>query len=195
MPQPMYSGNWKTRKKQLTEHVPATIAICCCCCRSFCPTCSVKRWRNITRITADRPLSTRQRSWLEWPMIFCVGTSYFARLHLRRRRHIVHTVGTTSYCAHFGWRRRTARGIRCPWLPAVRRRIKHGNAGKLGNYPILSYLPDKFARFLYEFHAFRFESLDLPPLPTDRSDFDVHRALNDEQVRVRAEDTIAIVWL
>ena len=36
--------------------VPATImimiAICCCCCRSFCPTCSVKLWRNIPRITA-----------------------------------------------------------------------------------------------------------------------------------------------
>jgi hypothetical protein len=44
-------------------------------------------------------------------------------------------------------------------------KIKHGDAGKLGNYPILSYLPDKIARFVYEFHAFRFESLDLPPLP------------------------------
>ncbi len=65
------------------------------------------------------------------------------------------------------------------------RRIKHGDAGKLGNYPILSYLADKFARFLYEFHAFRFESLDLPPLPADRSDFDVHGSLKDEQVRVQ----------
>ncbi len=53
--------------------------------------------------------------------------------------------------------------------------------------PILSYLPDEFARFLNEFHAFRFESLDLPPLlvPADRSDFDVHGALKDEQVRVK----------
>ena len=65
------------------------------------------------------------------------------------------------------------------------RRIKHGDAGKLGNYPILSYLPDKFAGFLYDFHAFRFESLDLPPLPADRSDFDVHGALRNEQVRVQ----------
>ena len=65
------------------------------------------------------------------------------------------------------------------------RRIKHGDAGKLDNYPILSFLPDKFARFLYEFHAFRFESLDLPYLPADRSDFDVHGALDDEQVRVQ----------
>ncbi len=48
----------------------------------------------------------------------------------------------------------------------------------------LYFLRDKFARFLYEFHAFRFESLDLPPLPADRSDFDVHGALDDEQIRV-----------
>ena len=62
------------------------------------------------------------------------------------------------------------------------RKIKHGDAGKLGNYSILSVLPDKFARFLYEFHDYRFLSLDLPPLPADRSDFDVHGALEDEQV-------------
>ena len=63
------------------------------------------------------------------------------------------------------------------------RKIKQGDAGHLGNYPILAVLPDKFARFLFEFHAFRFESLDLPPLPADRSDFDVHGALDDEQVQ------------
>ena len=61
-------------------------------------------------------------------------------------------------------------------------RIRHGDAGKLGNYPILAFLPDKMARFLYEFHAFRFESLGLPPLPADRSNFDVHGAIGDEQV-------------
>jgi len=43
-------------------------------------------------------------------------------------------------------------------------------------------LPDKFARFLFEFHAHRFESLDLPFIPADRSDFDVHRALPDDKV-------------
>ncbi len=61
------------------------------------------------------------------------------------------------------------------------RKIKHWDAGKLGNYPILSVLPDKFARFLYEFHDFRFTSLDLLPLPADRSDFDVHGAINTDQ--------------
>ena len=45
--------------------------------------------------------------------------------------------------------------------------------GKLGNYHILSVLPDKFARFLYEFHDFLLKSIDLPPLPADRSNSDV----------------------
>ncbi len=60
------------------------------------------------------------------------------------------------------------------------RKIKHGDAGKFGNYPILSMLPDKFARFLYEFHDFRFTSLDLPPLPAVRINFDVHGAINTD---------------
>ncbi len=63
------------------------------------------------------------------------------------------------------------------------RKIKQGDAGPLGIYPILSVLPDKFARFLFEFHAFRFESLDLPPLPADRSEYDVHGALEDDKVK------------
>jgi hypothetical protein len=56
----------------------------------------------------------------------------------------------------------------------------------MGNYPILAVLPDKFARFLFEFHAFRFESLDLPLLPADRSNFDVHGALEDDQVKTHS---------
>ncbi len=67
------------------------------------------------------------------------------------------------------------------------RKIKHGDAGELGNYSILSVPPDKFARFLYEFHDYRFLSLDLPLLPADRSDFDVHGALEDEQVTQNAD--------
>jgi len=65
------------------------------------------------------------------------------------------------------------------------RKTKQESAGPLGNYTptwILSVLPDKFARFLFEFHAYRFESLDLPLLPADRSDFYVHRALEDDKV-------------
>ena len=43
----------------------------------------------------------------------------------------------------------------------------NGRTGKLGKYPILCKLPDKFIRFLYEFHDFRFQRLHLPPLPHD----------------------------
>ena len=63
------------------------------------------------------------------------------------------------------------------------RKIKHGDAGHLENYPILAVLPDTFAKFLFEFHGFRFESLYLPLLPADRINFDVHRALEDDQVK------------
>jgi hypothetical protein len=67
------------------------------------------------------------------------------------------------------------------------RKIKHGDAGKLGNYHILSVLlPDQFARFLYEFHDFLFTTLDLSPLPINRCDFDVHGAINTEQVYTQA---------
>jgi hypothetical protein len=30
--------------------------------------------------------------------------------------------------------------------------ILHGNAGEMGKYAVLSVLPDKIARFLYEYH-------------------------------------------
>jgi hypothetical protein len=56
------------------------------------------------------------------------------------------------------------------------------DAEKLGHYSILAVLPDKLARFLYESHDFRIESPDLPPLPADRSAFDVHGALGDVQI-------------
>jgi hypothetical protein len=39
------------------------------------------------------------------------------------------------------------------------------------------------ARFLFEYHSHRFESLYLPQLPADRSDFDVHGALLDDKVQ------------
>jgi hypothetical protein len=60
--------------------------------------------------------------------------------------------------------------------------ILHGNAGELGDYKELAVLPDKIARYLYEYHADDFASHGLPPLPEDRSDTDVHRILRPEQV-------------
>ncbi len=43
-------------------------------------------------------------------------------------------------------------------------------------------LPDKVARFLYEYHDFRFCRLDLPLISDDRSEFEVHAALITAQV-------------
>ncbi len=63
------------------------------------------------------------------------------------------------------------------------RKIKQGNAGPLGTYAILSVLPEKFDMFSFEFHSLRFESLNLPILPNDRSQFDVHCALKDNKVK------------
>ena len=60
--------------------------------------------------------------------------------------------------------------------------LVHGDAGKLGKYPIHSKLPDKFIRFLYEFHDFRFQRLHLPPLLDDRSAINVHSNLSPPQV-------------
>ncbi len=92
----------------------------------------------------------------------------------------MYCVGTSAYRAHFGG----------GWGPGQHggfdaldyRKIKNGNAGPLGTYPILFVLPDKFARFLFYFHSVQFESVDLPILPDDRSQFDVHGALNDDKV-------------
>ena len=62
--------------------------------------------------------------------------------------------------------------------------LVHGDAEKLGKYPILSKLPDKVARFLYEFHDFHFQRLPvrLPPLPDDRSAINVHAILSPPEV-------------
>jgi hypothetical protein len=60
--------------------------------------------------------------------------------------------------------------------------ITHGNAGEFGKYAVLSTLPDKIARFLYEYHHEAYNSLGLPPLAIDRSDTDVHGILKPHQV-------------
>ncbi len=63
-----------------------------------------------------------------------------------------------------------------------RESILHGNAGWLGDYTELSILPDKIARFLYEYHAESYSSFGLPILPDDRSRTDVHGVLCPDQV-------------
>ena len=58
----------------------------------------------------------------------------------------------------------------------------HGNAGEMGKYAVLSILPDKIARYLYEFHHTWYGTLGLPAIPLDRSDVDVHGILRPDQV-------------
>ncbi len=65
--------------------------------------------------------------------------------------------------------------------------ITHGNAGEFGKYTVLKTLPDKIARFLYEFHNGDYLSPNLPPLPIDRSDIDVHGILESFEVCVLYE--------
>ena len=60
--------------------------------------------------------------------------------------------------------------------------ILHGQAGILGDYKELAILPDKIARYLYEYHADSYPSHALPLLPVDRSDIDVHGILKALQV-------------
>jgi hypothetical protein len=62
--------------------------------------------------------------------------------------------------------------------------ILHGNAGELGDYSELALLPDKIAGFLYEYHSESYSSLqpELPQLPDDRSNFNVHGMLTPHQI-------------
>ena len=60
--------------------------------------------------------------------------------------------------------------------------ILHGNAGEMGKYAVLSVLPDKIARFLYEYHDTSYTSLALPAIPLDRSNVSVHCILRPDQV-------------
>ncbi len=73
-------------------------------------------------------------------------------------------------------------GVFLPHDALRQENILKGDAGKLGEYDIISFLPDKVDRFLYEYHDNIFQRLDLPPIPEDRSKFDAHAALKPEQV-------------
>ena len=52
----------------------------------------------------------------------------------------------------------------------------------MGKYAVLSVLPDKIARFLYEYHDAPYTSLALPALPLDRSTVSVDAILKPDQV-------------
>lgn len=60
--------------------------------------------------------------------------------------------------------------------------ILHGKCGEYGGYKILSVLPDKLGRYLFEYHSHSYASLGLPVLPENRSQIDVHGLLKPFQV-------------
>jgi hypothetical protein len=53
---------------------------------------------------------------------------------------------------------------------------------RFGKHRELRYLPKKIANFLHEFRGKDFPSLQLPPLPSDRSRLDVHAMLRPDDI-------------
>ena len=61
--------------------------------------------------------------------------------------------------------------------------ILHGDCGEYGDYKVISVLPDKISRYLFEFDSESYTSHNLPALPQDRSNIDVHSLLRPDQVK------------
>ena len=78
--------------------------------------------------------------------------------------------------------------------------IKQGNAGgQHGRYEVLSYLPDKVAKYLLEFHASEYTALGLPAIPAGSSSGAIHKMLNPAQVLLNGisyfqQITISIIY-
>jgi hypothetical protein len=61
--------------------------------------------------------------------------------------------------------------------------ISRGYAGsRLGQLSELCYLPDKVARFLFEFHADDYKGLGLPVIPSSASSGTIHKLLKTPHV-------------
>ena len=60
--------------------------------------------------------------------------------------------------------------------------ILRGDCGEYGQYHELSVLPDKIARYLFEFDSGSYASLHLPEIPDDRSQVDIHALMYPAQV-------------
>ena len=59
--------------------------------------------------------------------------------------------------------------------------ILQGRVDPFGMYAVTRVLPEKIAKFLFEFHSDMFQHFGLPQLPPDRSDLDVHGMLTASQ--------------
>ena len=63
--------------------------------------------------------------------------------------------------------------------------IKQGHAGgRLGQYKVLTCLPDKVAKYLLEFHASDYMGLRLPAIPDGSSSGAIHKILDSSKVRL-----------
>jgi hypothetical protein len=63
--------------------------------------------------------------------------------------------------------------------------ISRGSAGaRLGRYTELGFLPDKAARFLFEFHADDYKSWRLPAIPSSTSSGGIHKLLKTHHVHI-----------
>lgn len=61
--------------------------------------------------------------------------------------------------------------------------IVHGNCGEYGRYAELAVLPDKLARYLFEFDSESYTSLDLPEIPREASSGTIHSLMKAHQAR------------
>ena len=95
-------------------------------------------------------------------------------------QYLVTSHDATAHSSFSARRRRVGHWIRCtqPCINPVQR------CGQAGIMPpaVLAFLPAKVCRFLYEFHAIRFESLELAPLLDDGDE--VYCILRPDQLNV-----------
>jgi len=61
--------------------------------------------------------------------------------------------------------------------------IVHGNCGEYGRYAELAVLPDKLARYLFEFESESYTGLNLPYIPQNASSGTIHGLMNCQQAR------------
>jgi hypothetical protein len=74
--------------------------------------------------------------------------------------------------------------------------ISRGYAGKhLGHLSELSFLPDKVARFLFEFHADDYKSLGLPAVPPFASSGTIHKILKTNHVCISNTSILFLLCL
>jgi hypothetical protein len=137
-------------------------------------------WSTVTgRADIEYPLDPRR--WWDAPGILdeeitadghCKGIECNIWERAKRRRDIIH---------HFAGGGKENIGFAAiKW-----QMILHGNVPGMGDYRELAVLPEKTAKFLFEYKGHLFQSLNLPHLPSDRSEINVHGMLDAGHVSAR----------